>query len=98
MGHENIGGDAAGLSGGYIPPWICTHGYERFEIIEKLYLSKALLKMAGGGMHPPHPPLALGMLLKRLFASFAIAIFRKICRGSQDQKHKYGMGAPRRAS
>ena len=40
--------------GGYIPPWICTHGYERFN------LSKALLKMAGGGMHPP---LALGMLL-----------------------------------
>ena len=67
MGHENIGGDAAGVLGGYIPPWICTHGYERFEIIEKLYLSKALLKMAGGGMHPPHPPLdpplALGMLL-----------------------------------
>ena len=29
---------------------------KRFEIIEKLYLSKALLKMAGGGMHLPHPP------------------------------------------
>ena len=29
---------------------------KRFEIIEKLYLSKALLKMAGGGMHPPHLP------------------------------------------
>ena len=29
---------------------------KRFEIIEKLYLSKALLKMAGGGMHSPHPP------------------------------------------
>ena len=24
--------------------------------MEKLYLFKALLKMAGGGMHPPHPP------------------------------------------
>ena len=24
--------------------------------MEKFYLSKALLKMAGGGMHPPHPP------------------------------------------
>ena len=37
------------------------HGFapmvmKRFEIIEKLYLSKALLKMAGGGMHPPTPP------------------------------------------
>ena len=29
---------------------------KRFEIIEKLYLSKALLKMAGGGCIPPHPP------------------------------------------
>ena len=27
---------------------------KRFEIIEKLYLFTALLKMAGGGMHPPH--------------------------------------------
>ena len=32
---------------------------KRFEIMEKFYLSKALLKMAGGGVHPPHmdPPL-----------------------------------------
>ena len=29
-----------------------------FEIMEKLYLSKSCLKMAGvGRMHPPHPPL-----------------------------------------
>ena len=102
MGHENIGGDAAGLLGRYIPPWICTHGYERFETVEKLYLSKALLKMAGGGMHPPHPPpgsaLGLWYATKRLFASFATAIFRKICTGPQGQKHKYGMGAPHRVS
>ena len=26
---------------------------KRFEVIEKLYLSKALLKMAGEGVHPP---------------------------------------------
>ena len=71
---------------------------KRFEIIEKLYLFKALLKMAGEGVHPPHPPLALGMLLKRLFASFATAIFRKICRGPHGQNHKYGMGASHRAS
>ena len=25
--------------------------------MKKFYSSKALLKMAGGGMHPPHPPL-----------------------------------------
>ena len=35
---------------------------------------------------------------KRLFASFATAIFRKFCRGPHGQKHKYGMGAPLRAS
>ena len=29
---------------------------------------------------------------KRLFASFATAIFRKICRPLHGQKHKYGMG------
>ena len=29
---------------------------KRFKIIEKFYSSKALLKMAGGGMHSPHPP------------------------------------------
>ena len=29
---------------------------------------------------------------KRLFASFATAIFQKICRGPRGQKHKYGMG------
>ena len=35
---------------------------------------------------------------KRLFASFATAIFRKICRAPHGQKHKHGMGAPHRAS
>ena len=29
---------------------------KRFEIMEKLYLSKALLKMAGGGWCIPHTP------------------------------------------
>ena len=58
---------------------------KRFEIIEKLYLSKALLKMAGGGgSFPTSPPgSAPGpwYATKRLFASFATAIFQKICRG-----------------
>ena len=30
---------------------------KRFKIMQNFYSSKALLKMAGGGMHPPHPPL-----------------------------------------
>ena len=79
-----LGGMLPDYWGGYIPPWICTHGYERFEIIEKLYLSKALLKMAGGGMHPPTSPPGSApgpwYATKRLFASFVSAIFRKICR------------------
>ena len=29
---------------------------KRFEIMEYFYSSKTLLKMAGGGMHTPHPP------------------------------------------
>ena len=35
-----LGGMLPDYWGGYIPPWICTHGYERFKIIEKLYLSR----------------------------------------------------------
>ena len=60
-------------------------GMKRFEIIEKLYLSKALLKMAGEGCTPTS---SLGSApgpwypTKRLFASFATGIFQKICRGS----------------
>ena len=33
---------------------------KRFEIMEKFYSSKALLKIAGGGMHTPYPPLPPG--------------------------------------
>ena len=29
---------------------------KRFQIMKKFYSSIALLKMAGGEMHPPHPP------------------------------------------
>ena len=56
--HENIGG------GEVLPDyWGNTSLHEfapmvmkRIEIIEKLYLFKALLKMVGKGVHPPHPP------------------------------------------
>ena len=54
-----------------------AHCYERFEIIEKLYLSKALLKMAGAGMHPPHPPLVLGMLLNVCLLVLPLLFFEK---------------------
>ena len=70
--------------GGYIPPWICTHGYERFETVEKLYLFKALLKMAGGGMHLPYPPLdpplAFGMLLNVCLLVLRLLFFEKFAR------------------
>ena len=29
---------------------------KKFEIMKNLYSSKALLKITGGGMHPPHSP------------------------------------------
>ena len=29
---------------------------KEFEIMEKFYSSKTLLKLVGGGMHPPNPP------------------------------------------
>ena len=76
-----LGGMLPDYWGGYFPLWICTHGYERFEIIEKLYLFKALMKMAGGGMHSPHPPLdsplALGMLLKVCLLVLRLLFFEK---------------------
>ena len=77
------------------------YGYEdgRFEIIEKLYLSKALLKMAGEGVHPPLDlPLALGMLLNVCLPVLRLLFFEKFAGASHGQKHKYGMGAPHRAS
>ena len=67
---------------------------KRFEIIEKLYLSKALLKMAGEGVHPPHPPLdlplALGMLLNVCLLVLRLLFFEKFAGSPHGQKHKYG--------
>ena len=53
------------ILGGMLPDYwgdASLHGFapmimKRFEIIEKLYLSKALLKMAGGGDASPISPL-----------------------------------------
>ena len=75
-----LGGMLPDYWGGYIPPWICTHGYERFETVEKLYLSKALLKMAGGGIHPSHPPLAFDMLLNVCLLVLRLLFFKKFAR------------------
>ena len=78
------------ILGGMLPDYwgggTSLHGFarmvmKRFEIIEKLYLSKTLLKMAGGGYIPPGSAPGPWYTTKRLFASFAAAIFRKICRG-----------------
>ena len=75
---------------------------KRFEIIEKLYLSKALLKMAGRGGASPHlpldPPLALGVLLNDCLLVLRLLFFEKFAGALHGQKHKYGMGAPHRAS
>ena len=72
---------------------------KRFEIMEKLYLSKALLNMAGGGMHPLHPPLALGMPLNVCLLVLRLLFFEKFAGAPYGQKHKYyGMRAPHRAS
>ena len=67
---------------------------KRFEIIEKLYLSKALLKMAGGGgVHSQHPlldpPLALGMLLNVCLLVLRLLFFKKFAGAPYGQKHKY---------
>ena len=51
-----------------------------------------------GDASPPGSAPGPWYATKRLFASLATAIFRKICRAPQGQKHKYGMGAPHRAS
>ena len=71
---------------------------KRFEIVEKLYLSKALLKMIGGGVHPLHPLLSLGMLLNVCLLVLRLLFFEKFAEVPQGQKYKYGMGAPHRAS
>ena len=75
---------------------------KRLEIIEKLYSSKALLKMAGEGVHSPHPPLdpplALGMLQNVCLLVLLLLFFEKLAGVPHGQMHKYGMGAPHRAS
>ena len=81
-----IGGDTS--SHGFAPMVM-----KRFEIIEKLYLSKALLKMDGGGCIPHIPPLALGMPLNVCLLVLRL-LFEKFTGAAHGQKHKYGMGAP----
>ena len=73
---------------------------KRFEIIEKLYLSKALLKMAGEGCTPTSSPgSAPGpwYATKRLLV-LRLLFFEKFEGALHGQKHKYGMWAPHRAS
>ena len=65
--------------GGYIPPWICTHGYEEVQNYRKPLFIQSIVKNGWWGVHPPHPPPGSApgpwYATKRLFASFATAIF-----------------------
>ena len=52
---------------------------KRFEIMENFYSSKALLKVAIGGMHTPHfSPLLDPSLLARLADVFASTAHRQM--------------------
>ena len=41
---------------GCIPPWICTHGYEKVRNYRKTLFIQSIVENGWGGMHPPHPP------------------------------------------
>ena len=94
------------ILGGMLPDYwgdASLHGFaptvmKRFEIIEKLYLSKALLKMAGEGCTLHISPLVLGMPLNVCLLVLRLLFFEKFAGALHSQKHKYGMGAPHRAS
>ena len=47
--------------------------------MEKFHSSKALLKMAGGGMHPPHPPLDFPLII-RFSSGSLLAILKNTVR------------------
>ena len=49
----------------------------RFEIVEKFCSFKALLKMASGGMHSPHPPGSAPDCQRIAFRSHGCVHFRK---------------------
>ena len=71
--------------GGYIPSWICTHGYEEVRNYRiTLFIQSIVENNWWGGCNPHIPPpwIRLWYATKRLFASFATAVFRKFCRGS----------------
>ena len=50
--------------------------------MEKFYSSKALLKMAGGGMHPPIPHILLPPLEPTLIGTLKSCLFTLIYEGS----------------
>ena len=71
---------------------------KRFEVIEKLYLSQALLKMAGRGDASPTSPLdpllALGMLLNVCLLVLRLPFFEKFAGAPHGKKHKHGIWGP----
>ena len=70
--------------GGFIPPWICTHGYEEVRNYRKTLFIQSIVENDWWGGCIPHTPPGLApgpwYATKRLFAGFATAISRKICR------------------
>ena len=74
--------------GGYIPPWICTHGYEEVRNYRKTLSIQSYVEKA----FPTSPPLALGMLLNVCLLVLRLLFFEKFAGAPHGQKHKYGMG------
>ena len=70
---------------------------KRFEITEKFYSSKALLEMAGGGMHLPHPPGSAPVGVQDPgFDSRADQIGRNVANGSPPLRCFFGVVLPKR--
>ena len=47
--------------------------------MKKFYSSKIFLKLAGGGMHPPHPSLDPSLLMKHHFAKNLVQLVIDCC-------------------
>ena len=86
-------GDAAGSLGGYIPPWIYTHGYEEVRNYRTLFIQSIVENGWWGGCAP-----ALDILINVCLLVLWPLFFEKFAGALHGQKHKYGMGAPHRAS
>ena len=86
------------ILGGYIPPWISTHGYEEVGNCRKTLFIQSIVEW-WGGVHPPHPPwICPCVLLNVCLLVLRLLFFEKFAGVPHGQKYKYGMGALHRAS